>query len=216
MLVAGSANSGAQIAADLASSHQVWLSRGAPIRHLPRRILGIPIHSIGDRLGLIPAPLDTLRGRTQRGDLLVGPSLRQLARRQGIRLASRVTRAKGRTVTFADGQALQVSAVVWATGYRSDYSWIHLPVVGPDGLPRHERGVTESPGLYFLGMHNQYSRGSSLIHWVRSDAAYIAGQVRAHAVSAAPGDDLGGHGDGRYGSSRRPRQAERHVDTGPA
>jgi len=155
-----------------------------------------------------------LRGRTQRGDLLVGPSLRQLARRHGIRLASRVTRAEGRTVTFAGGQALQVSAVVWATGYRSDYSWIHLPVLGPDGLPRHKRGVTESPGLYFLGMHNQYSRGSSLIHWVRHDAAYIAGHVRAHAASAAPGDDQGGDRDGRNGSSRRPRQAERHADTG--
>ena len=58
-------------------------------------------------------------------------------------------------------------------GYRPDYSRIHLPVLGPDGLPRHQRGVTESPGLFFLGMHNQYSRGSSLIHWVRHDAAYI-------------------------------------------
>jgi putative flavoprotein involved in K+ transport len=193
VLVVGAANSGAQIAADLAGTHQVWLSRGAPIRHLPRRILGIPIHSVGDRLGLIPAPFDTWRGRTQRGDLLVGASLRQLAGRHGIRLAGRATRAEGRAVTFADGQNLEVSAVVWATGYRSDYSWIHLPVLGPDSLPRHKRGVTESPGLYFLGMHNQYSRGSSLIHWVRHDAAYIAGQVRAHAAraeaDAAPGDD---------------------------
>jgi putative flavoprotein involved in K+ transport len=192
VLVVGAANSGAQIAADLAGTHQVWLSRGARIRRLPRRILGIPIHALGDRLGLIPAPFGTWRGRTQRGDLLVGPSLRQLARRHGIRLAGRATRAEGRTVTFADGQALEVTAVVWATGYRSDYSWIHLPVLGPDGLPRHNRGITESPGLYFLGMHNQYSRGSSLIHWVRHDAAYIVDQVRAHAAKAdagtVPGD----------------------------
>jgi putative flavoprotein involved in K+ transport len=187
VLVVGAANSGAQIAADLAGTHQVWLSRGAPIRRLPRRILGVPIHAVGDRLGLIPAPFSTWRGRTQRGDLLVGPSLRQLARRHGIRLAGRATRAAGRTVTFADGQNLEVSAVVWATGYRPDYSWIHLPVIGPGGLPRHQRGVTGSPGLYFLGMHNQYSRGSSLIHWVRHDAAYITGQARAHATRARAG-----------------------------
>jgi putative flavoprotein involved in K+ transport len=187
VLVVGAANSGAQIAADLAGTHQVWLSRGAPIRRLPRRILGIPIHAVGDRLGLIPAPFDTWRGRTQRGDLLVGPSLRQLARRHGIRLAGRATGADGRTVTFADGRTLDVSAVVWATGYRSGYSWIHLPVLGPDGLPRHQRGISESPGLYFLGMHNQYSRGSSLIYWVRHDAAYIADQVRALAAKAEAG-----------------------------
>ena len=179
VLVVGAANSGAQIAADLAPTHQVVLSRGAPIRRLPRRILGIPIHALGDRLGLIPAPLDTWRGRTQRGDLLVGPSLRQIARRYGIQLARRATSATRRTVAFADGRTLDVSAVVWATGYRSDYSWIHLPVLGPDGLPRHQRGVSELPGLYFLGMHNQYSRGSALIHWVRHDAAHITGRVRA-------------------------------------
>lgn len=187
VLVAGAANSGAQIAADLAGTHRVWLSRGAPIRRLPRRILGIPIHALGDRLGLIPAPFESWRGRTQRGDLLVGASLRQLARRHHIQLAARTTHAAGNTVTFADGHALDVSAVVWATGYRSGYSWIHLPVLGPNGLPRHQRGVTESSGLYFLGMHNQYSRGSSLIHWVRHDAAYITGQAQAHARAARAG-----------------------------
>jgi putative flavoprotein involved in K+ transport len=193
VLVVGAANSGAQIAAGLAATHRVWLSRGAPIRRLPRRILGIPIHTVGDRLGLIPAPFGTWRGRTQRGDLLVGPSLRQLARRHGIHLAGRTILAEGRAVTFADGHVLEVGAVVWATGYRSDYSWIHLPVLGADGLPRHQRGVTEFPGLYFLGMHNQYSRGSSLIHWVRHDAAYITSQVQAHAATADPSTGPGDH-----------------------
>jgi hypothetical protein len=40
------------------------------------------------------------------------------------------------------------------------------------------RGVTDSRGLYFLGMHNQHSRGSSLIHWVTEDAAYIVEQIK--------------------------------------
>jgi len=74
VLVVGAANSGAQIAADLAGTHRVWLSGGAPIRRLPRRILGIPIHSLGDHLGLIPAPFDTWRGRT--------PARRPAGRRQ--------------------------------------------------------------------------------------------------------------------------------------
>ena len=187
VLVAGAANSGAQIAADLARTHQVWLSQGAPIPRMPRRILGIPIHAFGDRLGLIPAPFDTWRGRTQRGDLLVGASLRQLARRHGIQLLARATGAHGHTVRFADGQQLDVDTVVWATGYRPDYSWIRLPVLGPDGHPRHQRGVTEFPGLYFLGMHNQYSRGSSLIYWVRHDAAYIASHIRARAARSPSG-----------------------------
>ena len=211
VLVVGAANSGAQIAAELAATHRVWLSRGAPIARLPRKIAGIPIHAVGDRLGLIPAPLDTWRGRTQRGDLLVGPSLRQLARRHHIELAARATAADGQTVRFADGRQLRVSAVIWATGYRPGYSWIHLPVLDSRGLPRHQRGVTSHPGLYFLGMHNQYSRGSSLIHWVRHDAEYIADQARARAAAARPrsgagNDDPGEEpaGAGDRGSTQLP------------
>jgi putative flavoprotein involved in K+ transport len=205
VLVVGAANSGAQIAAELAATHRVWLSRGAPIRRLPRKIAGIPIHSLGDRLGLIPAPFDTWRGRTQRGDLLVGPSLRQLARRHHIELAGRVTAAHGRAVRFAGGRELEVSAVVWATGYRPDYSWIGLPVLDEHGLPRHQRGVTGYPGLYFLGLHNQYSRGSSLIHWVRHDAQHIVSQARARAHAASPGTTTGDDNPGEQPSGVGPR-----------
>jgi putative flavoprotein involved in K+ transport len=178
VLVVGAANSGAGIAEDLAPSHRVYLSRGTRIPRLPRRILGKSLHFWGDHLGLIAAPLDSLRGRTQRGDVLVGQSLRQLSRRYGIELVGRTVGTDDHTVRFDDGRAIEVDAVVWATGYRSDYSWIHVPVLDKHGVPRHQRGVTDSPRLYFLGMKDQYSRGSALIYWVREDAAYIVDQVR--------------------------------------
>jgi putative flavoprotein involved in K+ transport len=178
VLVVGAANSGAGIAADLAGSQRVHLSRGQRLPWLPRRLLGKSLHWWGDHLGLLTAPLEgSWRGRTQRGDLLIGTSLRQLARRRGVRLVGRTIDAQGRTVRFADGRALEVEAVVWATGYRPDYAWIGVPVLDERGTPVHRRGVTGAPGLYFLGMHNQYSRGSSLIGFVRHDAAFIVDQV---------------------------------------
>jgi putative flavoprotein involved in K+ transport len=135
------------------------------------------LHWWGDHLGLLTAPLEgSWRGRTQRGDLLIGTSLRQLAR-QGVQLVGRAVDAQGRTVRLADGQ-LEVEAVVWATGYRSDYAWIGVPVLDERGHPVHRRGVTDAPGLYFLGMHNQYSRGSSLLGFVHHDARFIVQQVR--------------------------------------
>ncbi len=184
VLVVGAANSGAQIAEDLAATHRVYLSRGARIPRLPRRLLGKSVHFYGDHLGLIAAPLDSWRGRTQRGDLLIGTSLRQLKRRHGVDLRGRTAAARERTVSFEDGTELEVETVIWATGFRSDYSWIHAPVLDPQGTPVHRRGVTSSPGLFFLGMKNQYSRGSSLIGWVRHDAAFIVEQVRGTRVRA--------------------------------
>jgi putative flavoprotein involved in K+ transport len=177
VLVVGSANSGAQIAEDLASTHRVHLSRGKRLPRLPRRLLGRPLHWWGDHLGLIAAPLDSWRGRTQRGDLLIGTSLRQLSRRHGVTLLPRTVDAEAQAVRFEDERTLEPETVVWATGFRSDYSWIHVPVLDDRGIPIHQRGVTSAPGFYFLGMHNQYSRGSSLIAWVRHDARYIVERI---------------------------------------
>lgn len=188
VLVVGAANSGAQIAEDLAQTHQVHLSQGARIPRMPQRLLGQSVHWYGDHLGLIAAPLDSWRGRTQRGDLLIGTSLGQLKRHHGVELLDRTVDAHERTVRFKDGHELEVDAVLWATGYRPDYSWVRAPVLDPQGAPIHRRGLTEAPGLYFLGMKDQYSRGSSLIAWVRHDAEFIVEQLHdKHARIAPPG-----------------------------
>jgi len=179
VLIVGAANSGAQIAEDLAATHHVHLSQGAKIPRLPLRLFGRSVHFYGDHLGLIAASLDSLRGRTQRGDTLIGTSLRQLRRRYGVELRRRAVDAHERTVTFEDGSELEVEAVIWATGFHSDYSWIHVPVLDDQGVPIHRRGLTDSPGLFFLGMKNQYSRGSSLINWVRHDASFIVDHINA-------------------------------------
>jgi putative flavoprotein involved in K+ transport len=76
--------------------------------------------------------------------------------------------------------------VVWATGYRSDYGWIHLPGVIREGHVVHRRGVTEVPGLYFLGLSWQHTRGSALLGFVNDDAAYLADQIQAHHQAALP------------------------------
>ena len=90
--------------------------------------------------------------------------------------------ADGRTIRFADGSGLSVETVIWATGYRSDYSWIHLPGVTHGGQVIHRRGVTDIPGLYFVGLSWQHTRGSALLGFVSDDAAYLAGHVAARQV----------------------------------
>ena len=57
----------------------------------------------------------------------------------------------------------------------------------PDGRVRHRRGVSDVPGLYFLGLTWQHTRGSALLGWVKEDAEFIAGQIDAHARSGPAG-----------------------------
>ena len=80
-----------------------------------------------------------------------------------------------------------MDAVIWATGYRPDYSWLDVPVIDAQSRVRHRRGLTDLPGLYFLGLYWQWTRGSALIGWVRDDAEYIAQQIEAYEQkSVAP------------------------------
>lgn len=70
-----------------------------------------------------------------------------------------------------------VGAILWATGFRPDYGWIELPVLGDSGRPVHRRGLTELPGLAFVGMHWLHKRKSSLFLGVGEDAEYVVSQL---------------------------------------
>jgi putative flavoprotein involved in K+ transport len=133
------------------------------------------------KTGLIKKTVESRIGQRARDrDTLIGSSARD-AKRHGVTIEPRVVGVSGRTVTFADGSELDVDAVVWATGYRSDYSWIDVPVFDQDGRVLHRRGATDYPGLFFLGLTWQYTRGSALLGWVKDDAEFIAGRIAANA-----------------------------------
>jgi len=178
-LLVGGGNTGFQIAEELAATHKVALSVGSRQTPLPQRLLGRDLFWWLTTSRLLNTTVDSrLGGRLQHRDTLIGSSPRRL-KRLGVELKPRVVDAEGRRVRFADGSELEVDAVIWATGYRPDFSWIDLPVFDPDGLVRHRRGVTDVPGLYFLGLTWQHTRGSALLGWIKEDAKFIADRIDA-------------------------------------
>jgi putative flavoprotein involved in K+ transport len=70
-----------------------------------------------------------------------------------------------------------VTSIVWATGFVSDYGWLQVDAFDEGGKPRHARGVSSEPGIYFLGLPWQSRRGSSFIWGVWHDAAYVAEHI---------------------------------------
>lgn len=105
--------------------------------------------------------------------------------KRGVPNPVRRSKEKRPFESWQDGGELEVDAVVWATGYRPDYSWIKLPVFDGDGRLRHRRGVPDVRGLYFLGLTWQQTRGSALIGWVRDDAEFIAERIAAYQETKA-------------------------------
>ncbi len=183
VLVVGAANSGCQIAEELSATHKVELAAGQRMPTVPQRPLGRDVWWWASLLGLDRVTAGSRLGRRLAGrDQVIGAGPRQLARRHGVRIRPRATGAAGRAVRFADGAAAEFDAVVWATGFTTDHSWIDVPGVADErGGILHRRGVTPSPGLYLLGLTWQHTRTSALLGWVRNDAAFLAEQITSRA-----------------------------------
>jgi putative flavoprotein involved in K+ transport len=72
-----------------------------------------------------------------------------------------------------------IGAVIWATGYGFDFGWINVPVLDARGAPLHRRGITDVPGLYFLGLQWLSTLNSSILSGVGDDAAVLADHIAA-------------------------------------
>ena len=86
-----------------------------------------------------------------------------------------------------------ITSIIWATGYTRDYSWLKVDAFDESGNPKHQRGVSTEPGIYFLGLPWQSRRGSSFIWGVWHDAKHLADQIAIqrrylayHAGKVAP------------------------------
>ena len=79
--------------------------------------------------------------------------------------------------TTLDLDAAGIDCVLWACGYAADYRWIDVPIFTGAGYPKHERGVTSSPGLYVLGLPWLYTWGSGRFLGIAQDAQHISAQI---------------------------------------
>jgi putative flavoprotein involved in K+ transport len=77
-----------------------------------------------------------------------------------------------------------IQAVVWATGFRPDYEWLHVPVVDGKGHLRHDGGVVDSPGLYALGLPVLRRRKSTFIHGIADDARDVIDHLGAYLAAS--------------------------------
>ena len=193
VVVVGAGNSGRQIAEELAKTHEVNLAVGTAPLQLPQRFLGRDLFWWLTRLGLMDKTIESRLARRmrERGDLVIGTPLKRL-RDAGVQIRPRATWMTGDQVGFQAGPSARAAAVVWATGFRAQYSWVDVPDAFDDqGRPRHERGITPAQGLALVGLPWQHTRGSALLGFVQSDAAWVAGKLEADR--AQPVDHLATH-----------------------
>ena len=200
VLLVGAGNSGAEIAIETARQHQTWMS-GRDTGHVPFRIDGLParlflmrflFRVVFHRLLTVDTPIGrrVRRRMFTQGAPLIRVKPQQLAA-AGVQRVAKVAGVQNGLPVLEDGRVLDVTNVIWCTGFGNGLSWIDLPVFEADGEPRHRSGIsTDEPGLYFVGLHFLHSMSSTMIHGIGRDAKRIDDAIehRTRAADARSGE----------------------------
>lgn len=184
VLLVGAGNSGAEIAMDLAPTHEVWLA-GREVGHVPfdiasfmgrKLLIRLVIRGLFHRVLTIRTPMGR-KFRTRmhgHGMPLIRTRPGQL-KRAGVRRIGRITGVEDGKAIAEDGTSLAAATVIWCTGFHPGFDWIDLPVLDAQGEPRHRFGrATDIDGLYFAGLHFQYAVSSTMVAGVGRDARRVA------------------------------------------
>jgi putative flavoprotein involved in K+ transport len=202
VLVVGAGNSGAEIAFEVSRTHTTYLSGKPsgqlPVRHGPTaaRFFFPVVRFVGHHVLTLRTPIGRkVQPRfTSHGAPLIRIKLKDLVA-AGVKQVPRTVGVEDGRPALEDGRVLDVSNVIWCTGFREEFPWIDLPIFDEDRRLLHERGVVVGePGLYFVGLPFQYAASSDVLPGVGRDAEYIAkhiasrepiGRLRSHALSGA-------------------------------
>ncbi len=182
--VVGGANSAAQLALELeGAGRQVTLVAPRVPWYVPARVLGLSSYDWMSKLGLLDADADGVLGRyiRRRGDPVFGRELRGALRQGRIQLLPHpVVGAEEKALRLADGTRVEVSDVLWCTGFRSRYDWLEVPgALDRLGRPRHDGGASPVEGLSWMGLPWQTRVDSSIIVGVDGDARRTAERIAA-------------------------------------
>ena len=181
--IVGGGNSAAQLACELARTHDVTVISSRPPWFLPKNILGLSLYWWLYATGLLNADAESSVSRQvrRRGDPIIGKELRRRVHAGEIRLLpQRVTGAREDQLQLGDGTHQQVKAVLWCTGFRPDYRWIDIPdAIDAEGRPVQTGGASPVPGLHWIGLPWQTRMNSGITDGIDRDARATADRIVA-------------------------------------
>jgi putative flavoprotein involved in K+ transport len=201
VLVVGLSHSGADIAFEVARTHQTYLSGKAfgefPINATDTRrsVIGwLLMRFLATRLFTLRTPIGRRMAPHIRhgGGPLIRVRSADLRDAGVIRYDARTTDVSDGMPKLDDGRVLDVTNVIWATGFTPDYGWVDVPgFVGEDGWPAGPRGVSPAaPGLYFLGVPFQWAFASMNVFGAGRDAKYVVDRIAERVTAGRRGGTL--------------------------
>ena len=181
-LVVGGGDSGYQILNEISQdTHRtVYFSGDTGVKSIPQQVLGktifwwfkvtgvLSIHKyswLGKKLSSITQPV-------------IGTDVKEILSRPNVICTGRTKDALKEQVMFESRKVDTIRNIVWATGYRPNFTWIEGLELDADNYPKNYRGVSNIEGLYFIGLPWMYTRGSATLGGVYKDARYLADRIQ--------------------------------------
>lgn len=175
-LVVGAGDSGVQILNEISKTNRpVYFSGNTNIMSLPQELLGKTLWWWFSKTGFLTAHKYSWIGKklSKSGQPVIGTDVNKLFKKQNISCVGRTLDANGQSITFEEQKVNDIKNIVWATGFKPNFTWIDGIELDERYYPKNYRGVSNIKGLYFLGLPWLYTRGSATLGGVKKDAEYL-------------------------------------------
>ncbi|WP_199610405.1 flavin-containing monooxygenase [Flocculibacter collagenilyticus] len=189
-LVVGAGDSGFQILheiSDAKPNDNIYFSGKTDCHSIPQQFLGKTLWWWFDKLGVLSVTKYSWLGKqlSKRMQPVIGTNVKALLAKQNITCVGKTLDANLSEIQFEKANIAGIKNIVWATGYRPDFTWLKDIELDGEGYPANYRGVSTTEGLYFIGLPWMYTRGSATLGGVQKDADYLQ-QVLLNKPAPSP------------------------------
>ncbi|WP_373058634.1 flavin-containing monooxygenase [Zunongwangia sp. H14] len=177
-MVVGGGDSGFQILDEISkkSTKKVYFSGATDVNTLPQEIFGKTLWWWFTKTGFLSFSRDSWLGKQIRKSRqpVIGTDVKAILKRKNVFPVGKTKNAEGKIIITEKQKLYNIQNIIWATGYRPNFSWIEDLELNKDGYPKHHRGISNIEGLYFIGLPWLHTRGSATLGGIKKDAAYLA------------------------------------------
>jgi putative flavoprotein involved in K+ transport len=176
-MVVGAGDSGFQILDEVSSDKErkTYYSGETNIATLPQEILGKTLWWWFTKTGFLSFSKNSFIGKkiNHSRQPVIGTDVKEILNRNNVIPVGRTNDAHQEQIETEKETINDIKNIVWATGYRPNFSWIKGLELTPEGYPNHKRGISSMKGLYFIGLPWLHTRGSATLGGIKKDAKYL-------------------------------------------
>lgn len=179
-LVVGAGDSGFQILDEISKNGRItYFSGQTEVRTLPQEFLGKTLWWWFTKTGFLSINKNTWLGKqiSRSKQPVIGVDVKHILNRKNVIPVGKTMDAEGDIIVTKNNTLKGIKNIIWATGYRPNFSWIKGLELDKEGYPIHHRGESNIEGLFFIGLPWLHTRGSATLGGIKKDSDYLANRI---------------------------------------